>query len=172
MKQRLAAATLALLMVGAFGVGVVSAHDGSGHRGDTLPGTPTTHPWTSEGTVSYSARCTPAHPGGSIKVRAKVRHATRGTTFTATAAAAFTSPSASVDLHQRGKSFVAVGKIPVPADQVAGPVTVTVTITYDGTPTVLTCTSQISPADTHPADTHPADHDVSAVFSPHACRPE
>ncbi len=53
-------------------------------------------------------------------------------------------PSATVDLRRAGKSFVAVGKIPVPSTQPAGPVTVTVTITYDGKDTVLTCTSQIN----------------------------
>lgn len=176
MKQRLAAATLALLMVGAFGAGVVSAYAPTDHPSDPPSGTPwekpTTNPSTSHRAVSYSARCTPAHPGGSIKVKATVRHATRGKTFTASAAATFTSSSANVDLRRTGKSFVAVGKIAVPADQATGPVTVTVTITYDGTPTVLTCTSQISPADTDTADTSPAHDDASSHFSLHACRPE
>ncbi len=176
MKHRLAAATLALLMIGAFGAGAGSAYGPTDHPSGTPAGKSTTNPSTSHRVVSYSARCTPAHPGGSIKVRAKVLHATRGTSFTASAAAAFTTPSASVPLRQRGKSFVAVGKIPVPADQATGPVIVTVTIMYGETSTVLTCTSQISPADTEAADTDTADTDkpdgdASPHFNPRASRP-
>lgn len=168
MKQRLAAATLALLMVGALGASTVSAHGPTDHPSGTPSGKSTTNPSTSHQAVSYTARCTPAHPGGSIHVQAKVRHAVRSKTFTAAAKATFTSSSANVTLRRAGKSFVAVGKIPVPADQATGPVTVTVTITYDGTPTVLTCTSQISPADASSSD----DDGASAHINSHAARPE
>ena len=136
MKQRLTAATLALLLVGAFGAGAVNAYGPTDHPSGppsgTQTGKPTTNPSTPHRAVSFSARCTPAQPGGWIQVQAKVLHATRGKTFTAAAVAAFTSSSSSssVVLRRAGKSFVAVGKIAVPAGQATGPVIVTVTITY------------------------------------------
>ncbi|HSW43144.1 MAG TPA: hypothetical protein VLM76_11605 [Patescibacteria group bacterium] len=135
--------TVALLMVGTLGAGVAGAHGPVHHPS----GPPATNPSTSHRAVSYSARCTPAFAGGSIKVQARVGHAVRGRSFTATASAAFTGATASVNLRRAGKSFVALGRIPVPAAQAIGPVTVTVTITYDGTSTVRTCTSRIHVAD-------------------------
>ncbi len=175
MKQRLTAATLALLLVGAFGAGAVNAtgptDHPSGPPSGTQTGKPTTNPSTPHRAVSFSARCTPAQPGGSIRVQAKVLHATRGKTFTAAAVAAFTSSSPSVALRRAGKSFVAVGKIAVPAGQATGSVTVTVTITYDGTATVRTCTSQISPADASPAGASASEGDASPHFGLHDSRP-
>lgn len=148
-KQRLAGVTVALLMVGTLGVGVASAHRPVHHPS----GPPATNPAIAHRAVSYTARCTPAFAGGSIKVRARVGHAVRDRTFTATASAAFTTATPSVNLRRAGRSFVALGRIPVPAAQAAGPVTVTVTITYDGTSTVLTCTSRIHLVDAD--DTNP-----------------
>jgi len=147
-KQRLAGLTVALLMVGTLGAGVVSAHGPAHHPS----GPPATNPAISQRAVSYSARCTPAFAGGSIKVLARVGHAVRGRTFTATASAAFTPPTPTVNLRRAGRSFVALGRIPVPAGQAAGPVTVTVTIIYDGTPNVLTCTSRIHLVDADDTD--------------------
>jgi hypothetical protein len=150
MKLRMTVATVALLVLGVMGAGVVSAQP------------PTTHP-TGNSTshanqvVGYRAHCTPATPGGMIKVQAKVLHAVRGTTpFTAVAVATFTSSNPSVTLRRAGKSFLAVGKIPVPANQATGPVLVTVRITYGGTSTDVTCTSQILAASPAPvAPTNP-----------------
>ena len=109
----------------------------------TPQGPPASNPSASNHPVSLRAHCTPASAGGAIKVQAKVLHATRGKTFTATASASLLGGVVNVDLRRAGKSFVATGKIAVPAGQAAGDVTVTVTITYDGVVTVKTCTSTI-----------------------------
>lgn len=129
MKQRLALAVVAMLAMTIVGTAAVSAH---------------------RPTLSLGARVTPADAGGSIHVQAKALHATRGTTFSAVAVATFASGDVTVNLRRAGRSFVAVGKIPVPADQPAGPVTVVVTITYGGVDTPFTRTSQISLADPTP----------------------
>jgi hypothetical protein len=77
-------------------------------------------------------------------VQAKVLHPVRGTTFSATAVAHFTGGDVTIQLRRAGKSFVALGKIRVPAGQAAGPVLVDVTIVYGGvTEPVITKTSQI-----------------------------
>jgi len=96
--------------------------------------------------AAFGARVTPGHPCGTIVVQAKVVHAVRGTTFSATAVAHFTGAGGdvTVNLRRAGKSFVAVGKIRVPADQAAGPVVVDVTIVYGGvSEPVIHKTSQI-----------------------------
>jgi hypothetical protein len=94
--------------------------------------------------VTFWAKVTPSHPCGRITVQAKVLHAHRDRTFTVTAVAHFFGGNnVSIDLRRSGHSYVAVGRIPVPADQPAGPVTVDITITYDGTSTPLSRTSMI-----------------------------
>jgi hypothetical protein len=65
-------------------------------------------------------------------VQAKVLHAVRGTTFSATAIAHFTSGDVTITLRRAGKSFVATGKVRVPAGQ-STPVAVDITIVYGGT---------------------------------------
>jgi len=86
---------------------------------------------------------TPSHPCGTIQVWAKVLHPDRGRTFSAWAVAHFTGGNVTVQLRRAGKSFVAHGKIRVPAGQVA-PVPVDVTIVYGGvTEPFITRTSQI-----------------------------
>ena len=145
-RQRLAAVTVALLVVGALGAGVASASGPTDHP----TGPPATSPSASYRTASYSARCTPAFAGGSIKVQAKVSHPARGKSFTATATATFTSATASINLRRAGRSFVAVGRIPVPSTQATGLVTVTVTISHGGTSSGLTCTSRIHMAGASP----------------------
>ena len=65
-------------------------------------------------------------------MQAKVLHPVRGTTFSASAVAHFSSGDVTVQLRRAGKSFVALGKIRVPAGQAAGPVLVDVTIVYGG----------------------------------------
>jgi len=132
MKRKLAIAASAIFVLSLAWASVASAS-----------GPPATNPSAAHRSVSMSARCTPSPAGGSINVQAKVRHATRGETFTAIASTNLTGGVAAVNLRRAGKSFVAVGKIPVPAAQPAGPVTVTVTITYAGATTVLTCISEI-----------------------------
>jgi hypothetical protein len=90
------------------------------------------------------AKVTPGHPCGKISVQAKVLHAKKGTTFSASATAHFTSGDVTVNLRRSGKSFVAGGKIPVPAGYAAGSVNVDVTIIYGGvSQPVITKVSQI-----------------------------
>lgn len=95
--------------------------------------TPTPTPSATPKVVSFRAKVTPAHSCGTIKVQAKVHHAKRGTTFSAFAVAHFSSGDVTVQLRRAGKSFVAIGKIKVPAAQVTGDVKVDVTIVYGGT---------------------------------------
>jgi hypothetical protein len=138
-KRLLALATATLLVVGALGAGVASAH----RPPDRPSGPPAANPSTSHRAVTFSARCTPAFPGSVIKVKARVGHAVRGTPFSAVASAALAGGPVNVNMRRAGRSFVAHGRIPVPTTQPVGPVVVTVTITYGGTATVLTCTSRI-----------------------------
>jgi hypothetical protein len=152
MRMKLATVAGALLALSVFGAGVVSAHSPKGHpAGTTGPAAP-----AAQHTVGYSARCSAAAQGGAIHVLAKVRHGARGKSFSATATAAFTS-STPVDLRRAGRSFTAVGRIPVPADQAVGPVSVSVTITYDGVATTVTCTSRVHAA--HPEADSDQDND-------------
>ncbi len=122
-KRSLTVGSAALLVLTLLSAGIVSA-------------TPPTK------VASCSARVTPGHPGGSIQVRAKVLHPNRTLAFSpSTAVASFSGTTWT--LKRSGKSYVAVVKIPVPATQPAGSVTVTVLIGYLGcAPIVLT--SQIT----------------------------
>jgi hypothetical protein len=128
---------IGLLVAGLLALSLVATGSATAHGLPDQPGT---------AAPSFHAHCTPAVAGGHIQVQARVEHAVRGTTFTAAATAAFTSGTTAVVLHRAGKSFVARGKLAVPAGQAAGPVTVSVTLVYGGTPTVVTCTSQIGAA--------------------------
>ena len=98
---------------------------------------------------SFVAKSSAAAPSGALHLLAKVNHAVRGKTFTASAVVHFggITGDVTVTLNQRGKSFVAGGKVAVPADQPLGPVVVDVTITYDGTPTLVTFNAKIQPDD-------------------------
>jgi hypothetical protein len=87
--------------------------------------------------TSFVAMASAAQPGGALHIVAKAKHATRGTDFSATAVVHFASGDVSVDLNRHGKSFVAGGKVAVPADQPLGPVAVDVTITYGGVPNAV-----------------------------------
>lgn len=87
--------------------------------------------------TSFVAKASAAQPGGAIHLIAKAKHATRGTDFSATATVHFASGDVIVELTRRGKSFVAGGAVPVPADQPIGPVAVDVTITYGGVPNAV-----------------------------------
>jgi hypothetical protein len=87
--------------------------------------------------TSFVAKASAAQPGGALHIVAKAKHATRGTDFSATAVVHFASGDVSVDLNRHGKSFVAGGKVAVPADQPLGPVAVDVTITYGGVPNAV-----------------------------------
>ena len=66
-------------------------------------------------------------------MQAKVLHPVRGKTFSASATANFASGDVTVPLRRAGKSFVAVGKIKVPAGEPAGVIVIDITITYGGT---------------------------------------
>lgn len=59
-------------------------------------------------------------------------HPIRGTTFSASAVAHFSSGDVTIQLSRHGKSFVAGGKIKVLAGQAAGDVKVDITIVYGG----------------------------------------
>ncbi len=96
---------------------------------------------------SFAGKASAAQQGGSLHLLAKVNHAVRGTTFSATATVHFTSGDVIVTLNRHGKSFVAGGKVAVPATQPVGPVVVDVTITYGGTPTIKTFNAKIQPDD-------------------------
>ncbi len=87
--------------------------------------------------TSFVAKASAAQPGGAIHLVAKAKHAARGTDFSATATVHFASGDVTVDLNRHGKSFVAGGKVAVPADQPLGPVAVDVTITYGGVPNAV-----------------------------------
>jgi hypothetical protein len=84
--------------------------------------------------TAFDAKVTPGHPCGTIHVQAKVNWASKSKTFTASAVAQFggTVGDVTIQLKRSGKSFVAGGRIPVPAGQAAGPVTVKITIVYGG----------------------------------------
>src|SRR5207244_11349950 len=89
-----------MLVVSIFGAGVVSAHGHNGH-----PAGPTgSAASAAQHIASFSARCSSAAQGGSIKVLAKVKHGQRGKTFSATASAAFTSTTNQANLRRSGTS--------------------------------------------------------------------
>lgn len=96
---------------------------------------------------SFVGKASAAVAGGNLKLLAKVKHAVRGKEFSATAVVYFAGSTETVTLNQRGKSFVARGKVAVPADQPVGPVVVEVTITYDGTPSTVAFNARIQPDD-------------------------
>ena len=82
--------------------------------------------------ASFGAKVTPGHPCGKIHVQAKVLHPVRGTTFSASAVAHFSTGDVTIQLSRHGKSYVAGGKIKVPAGQTAGDVKVDIKIVYGG----------------------------------------
>jgi hypothetical protein len=94
--------------------------------------------------TSFVAKASAAQPGGALHIVAKVKHATRGTDFSATATVHFADGDVTVALNRHGKSFVAGAPVAVPADQPLGPVAVDVLITYDSAPwSVPTFNAQI-----------------------------
>ena len=146
MKRTFASIATAVLMLAVLGAGAVTAHDATGEHQDATgehQDGPGSHHTGAHAVPAFSAHCSNAHPGGTIKVGAKVRHAVRGKTLVGTASAAFTGGPVARNLARRGHSFKLGGKIAVPPTQAVGPVVVTVTITYDGTTAVLTCTSHV-----------------------------
>jgi hypothetical protein len=97
--------------------------------------------------ASFTARANHAQQGGHMQVRAKVKHAVRGSTFSATAVVHFASGDVTVEMTRNGKSFNSRAKVDVPADQPVGPVAVDVTVTYNGVPTVVTTEGTVMPPD-------------------------
>jgi hypothetical protein len=152
MRLKVATTAVAMLMLSVLATGSVSANGPGDHpgAGDHPTGPAAGSPSIANHDVRFSARCTPATAGGFIKVQAKLVHGARGKTFTAAATAPFTGGTVAISLRRAGKSFVALGKLAVPAGQATGPIIVTVTILYNGTPSILTCTSQIHPAAVEP----------------------
>jgi hypothetical protein len=103
----------------ALAVPAVDAHKGS-------------HNTTHVKTATFSARANHADQGGSLKVVAKVKHATKGAAFSATATVHFASGDQTVTLTRHGKSFNASARVPVASDETPGTVPVDVTFEYDG----------------------------------------
>lgn len=95
--------------------------------------------------ASFRARANHAAQGGELKVTAKVKHATKGSTFSASAVVHFASGDVAMELTRHGKSFNSRARFPVPADQPAGPVAVDVTFTYNGVPTTVTTEGTVQP---------------------------
>ena len=87
--------------------------------------------------TSFVAKSSVAQQGGALHLVAKAKQGVRGDTFSASAVVHFASGDVTVDLTRRGKSFVAGGKVLVPADQPLGPVAVDVTITYNLVPNAV-----------------------------------
>jgi len=96
--------------------------------------TPTPTPAATPSKVAlFGAKVSTGHPCGKLVVQAKVVHPVKGATFSAKATAHFVvGGDVTVNLRRAGKSFVAVGRIPVPAGEAAGSIKVDVTITYGG----------------------------------------
>ena len=124
MKRTIVVTFTAALLASVLSTNVVSAHGGSQ-------------------SPAYSAHCSSASAGGAIQVQARVLHADRGKSYSATATATLGGGSISVTLRRAGTAFVALGKLAVPSSQAAGAVVVTVTINYGGVVTTKTCTSLI-----------------------------
>lgn len=97
--------------------------------------------------ASFAARANHAEQGGSLHVTAKVKHADRTSTFSASAIVHFASGDVSVTLKRHGHSYTAAGRAPVAADETVGPVSVDVTINYGATTQVLTVQGTIEPPD-------------------------
>jgi hypothetical protein len=109
----------------------------------TASSTTTTGTTTGARVASFFGKATPSHPCGTIQVQAKVLHPARGTSFSASATAHFVSGDVTVSLRRAGKSFVALGKIPVPSTQPAGSVGVDISIVSGGSTTTVETTSEI-----------------------------
>jgi hypothetical protein len=97
--------------------------------------------------ATFNAKANHAAQGGALHVKGKVKHATRGSTFSASATVHFASGDVTVELNRYGKSFNSGAKVPVPADQPVGPVAVDVTITYNGVATMVATEGTIQPSD-------------------------
>jgi hypothetical protein len=102
--------------------------------------------------ASFVARAGTAEQGGSLHVRAKVKHAVRTNTFSASAVVHFASGDVSVTLKRHGRSYTANGRVPVAADETLGPVSVDVTIEYGGTTQTLTVEGTIVPPEDEDED--------------------
>lgn len=152
-KRTISLASAALLVVGLFGTSVVSATPTAGisqGAGNCVAGTPTATPTptpTPSTVAGFRAKVTPGHICGKVVVHAKVLHPDRLKTFSASATAHFVRGDVTVPLRRAGKSFVAIGKIRVPAGEPAGYVKVDVTITYGGVvqPVITTVTEIKAP---------------------------
>ena len=96
---------------------------------------------------SFVGKASAGEPGGSLHLLAKVNNAMRGTAFSASAVVHFASGDANVTLNQRGKSYVAGGKVAVPDGQAVGTVSVEVTIIYGTTSNTVSFNARIQPDD-------------------------
>lgn len=87
-----------------------------------------------------------APQGGSLKVKVRVAHPAKGVAFSVRAAASLATGAVPIDLRRSGSSFVATGRIPVPATQPAGTVSVVILVRYGATTRMIVRTVLIRPA--------------------------
>ena len=99
--------------------------------------------------ATFAAHANHAAQGGSLLVTARVNHAVRASTFSATAVVHFASGDVSVTLKRHGHSFNAGARVAVGATEAIGPVAVDVTINYGITTQVLTVQGTIVPPDSN-----------------------
>lgn len=99
--------------------------------------------------TTFRAHANHAEQGGQLSVTAKVKHSTRGATFSATAVVHFGSGDVAVSLttHGQGRSFHASAKVPVAAGETLGPVPVDVTFTYNSVDQVVSTWGAVQLAD-------------------------
>ena len=132
---------LSMSLIALMAPAVQAKHSGHGSSGKSAK------------TATFAARSNAGEQGGNLQVRAMVKHPARGATFTATAVVHFASGDVAVTLSRHGKSFNASAKVPVAADEALGPVTVDVTVTYNGTDAGVQATGKVVPADEDEDDT-------------------
>jgi hypothetical protein len=82
--------------------------------------------------TSFVAKSSAAAPGTNLHLLAKVKHATRASTYSAVAVVHFASGDQMVTLTNRGRSFTANSRVVVPDTQPLGVVGIDFTITYNG----------------------------------------
>jgi hypothetical protein len=96
---------------------------------------------------SMVARAGAGVAGGSLNIVAKVKHPARPNTFAASAVAHFPSGDVAVTLRRAGRSFTAVGRLPIPDDATPGRVAIDVTISYAGADNVVSIFGKVVPDD-------------------------
>jgi hypothetical protein len=88
---------------------------------------------------SFTARASAGEVGGTMLIKAKVKHREKGKTFSAVADITFPDGSTLEDqaLVRKGRSFVARTRVEVPDTTTPGMASIVVTVDYGGVETVL-----------------------------------